>query len=135
MNELQPCLDRKDPLNCTASLREEIVDVLTFQQLLSKLQKRPRDSAMVNTSLSPSIAFTVLTVLHNLVTDSVSKQFEIPGRRNFYCAKEVMKEIIANSEHLAIHRELEITDFGIYNLPGLSQSHRLVSCDGKVEEA
>ena len=127
MNKLQPCLDAPDPLACSdTDLHEEIRAVLNFQKLLSSLPPRPA-SKLLTANSTKSLSFTVLGVLHNLVTYTVSKDFTAPGRRAFFCVKEAQTEATAFWSFLddptgKALSQLEVVNFGVNGLPGLAGS-------------
>lgn len=94
MRKLQPCLDLQDPLQCDETdLLEEIGDILNFRKLLKSLPLPPAANA---TGLqAKSLSFTVLGVLHNLVTYTVSEDYTKPGRRAFFCVVQAQMEATA----------------------------------------
>eukprot|EP00439_Symbiodinium_sp_Y106_P078613 s549_g17.t1 len=130
MNELEPCLALQDPINCTtatATMKQEISDVLAFKEMLSAVQRLPVPKTTGPGTKHPAVAFTVLVTLHNMVTETIAPKFMEDSRRKYVCATDALREV---SKQLAWGSEtkLFIPDLGVDGLPGLSASHRLVSC-------
>lgn len=126
MRKLQPCLDLQDPLQCDETdLLEEIGDILNFRKLLKSLPLPPAANA---TGLqAKSLSFTVLGVLHNLVTCTVSEDYTKPGRRAFFCVVQAQMEATAfwsllDDPTAKAISQLGVVDYGVDGLPGLATS-------------
>jgi len=124
MKDMAPCLESwaTEQYNETSpciQASEEILDVLAYRKF-------------VTSSWQSGSASAVLVACHNLVTDSISRQYLNGDRRQYYCTKHIQSAL----EHNVAFKE-NIVLFGsggdsaslvVQGVPGLGSHHRLVDC-------